>query len=95
MAAAGLKRARALLSAVLVFVAAALAVPALALAQGTGGPGEAEIEVGQAGETGGAAGGGLGGTGFDAWQIALAGVVCIALALVLLRSRRARGSEVA
>lgn len=35
MAAAGLKRARAFLSALLVFVAAALAVPILALAQGT------------------------------------------------------------
>ncbi len=91
MAGKGVKRARGL-SALLVSVAAALAVPALALAQAPPGEGGAVVEPGQGGEAGG---GGLAATGFDVWQLALAGVLCIALALALLKSRRARGSHVA
>ena len=63
----------------------ALAMPVVALA-GTGGAGGAEIQGG--GETSlgrGAGGGGLAGTGFDAWQIAVVGVVLIVGAVLLLR----------
>ncbi len=76
--------------AVLSALVGALVVPVVALA-GTGTPGGAEIQGG--GETGlgtgtGGGGGGLAGTGFDAWQIALVGVVLIVGAVLLLRRSR-------
>ena len=84
MIGARVSHARAWIS-MLVSLVLALALPALALAQAPTQP--QPQEGGQQGTGGG--GGGLAGTGFDAWQVGLLGVVCLALAFMLVRSARA------
>ena len=88
MIGAAVPRARVVLTA---FVAA-LVLPAVALAQGGPGAGIQRPEDPTSEQT---ARGGLAATGFEVWQIALLGVVLVAVALVLLRGVRTRGSEAA
>ncbi len=78
------------LAALLTVFTLALAIPTFAFAQGRHQPvtGLAGVD---AGGRGGGGGGGLAATGFDAWKVGAAGMVCLAAGAVLLgTTRRAR-----
>ena len=79
-------------AALLTVLVLALGVPAFALAQAPAGEGQPVGAAAGAGEPAGG-GGGLAATGFDAWKVGAAGVVCLAAGVVLLRTTRRVRSE--